>query len=179
MQLFRLEGKHPASKSFLPLSPDISGDTGLIKLAMAFYNSCGNLLRNSISQKIVPNGQPPLTSMLNLIRCMSSKKLFIGGLSWGTDDQSLKDAFSSFGEVTEARVITDRDTGRSRGFGFVNFSSEESASSAMSCMDGQELNGRNIRVSYATDRTPGPRGGFGGGYRGDDGGFGGDYRGNA
>ncbi|RVW99851.1 Glycine-rich RNA-binding protein 4, mitochondrial [Vitis vinifera] len=81
-----------------------------------------------------------------------------------------------------ARVITDRDTGRSRGFGFVNFTSDDSASSALSAMDGQELNGRNIRVSYANERTPGPRsggsgGGFGGGYRGN-GGYGGGAGGN-
>ncbi|GAB4844069.1 Glycine-rich RNA-binding protein 4, mitochondrial [Ancistrocladus abbreviatus] len=145
---------------------------------MAFCNKFGGLLRQNISQSAAITGQSSMTFMLNSIRSMSSTKLFIGGLSWGTDDQSLKDAFSSFGEVTEARVITDRDSGRSRGFGFVNFSSEESASSAMSAMDGQDLNGRNIRVSYATDRAPGPRGGFASGNHGD-GGFGGGYRGNA
>ncbi|KAJ6691217.1 GLYCINE-RICH RNA-BINDING PROTEIN 3 MITOCHONDRIAL [Salix koriyanagi] len=93
-----------------------------------------------------------MASMLNSIRCMSSSKLFIGGLSWSTDDQTLKDAFSGYGEVIDAKVITDRDTGRSRGFGFVNYESTESASAALSAMDGQELGGRNIRVSYATDR---------------------------
>ncbi|MBA0681380.1 hypothetical protein Goari_023188 [Gossypium aridum] len=66
-----------------------------------------------------------------------------------------------------ARVIADRDTGRSRGFGFVNFADDESASNALSAMDGQELQGRNIRVSYANERPSGPRsfgnnGGFGG-----------------
>jgi len=50
-----------------------------------------------------------------------SKKLFVGGLSWGTDDDALRNAFSSFGDVTDAKVITDRETGRSRGFGFVPF----------------------------------------------------------
>jgi len=109
-----------------------------------------------------------------------SSKLFIGGLSYGTDEQSLREAFSGFGEVTEARVINDRETGKSRGFGFVSFSSEESASSAISSMDGQELDGRNIRVNHATERAPrGDGGGFGGyrgGNQGDGGGFGG-YRG--
>ncbi|KAJ8774376.1 hypothetical protein K2173_011625 [Erythroxylum novogranatense] len=120
---------------------------------MAFYNKLGSLVRHSFSQ----NGKPPMSSMLNSIRCMSSSKLFIGGLSFGTDDQSLKDAFSSFGDVVDARVILDRDTGRSRGFGFVSFTSSESANSAMSAMDGQELHGRNIRVSYANERPSAPR----------------------
>ncbi|OMO88539.1 hypothetical protein COLO4_20223 [Corchorus olitorius] len=109
---------------------------------MAFSGKLGSLLRQ--------NGQFPVTSMLNSLRCMSTSttKLFIGGLSYGTDDQSLKDAFSSFGDVTEAKIIVDRDTGRSRGFGFVNFSDDQAASSAVSAMDGQELNGRSIRGNF-------------------------------
>ncbi|XP_010243460.1 PREDICTED: glycine-rich RNA-binding protein 2, mitochondrial-like [Nelumbo nucifera] len=137
---------------------------------MAFSSRIGGLMRQSMSKNIVSNGPVPVPAMVNAIRCMATK-LFIGGLSYGTDDQSLKDAFSSFGDVTEARVITDRDTGRSRGFGFVNFSTDESASSALA-MDGQELNGRNIRVSYANDRPRGGNfggGGFATGYRGDGG----------
>ncbi|QCE13040.1 small subunit ribosomal protein S19 [Vigna unguiculata] len=129
---------------------------------MAFCNRVGNVLR----QGAAGSTQAPVASMLNYIRCMSSSKLFIGGLSYGVDDQSLRDAFASFGDVVEARVITDRDTGRSRGFGFVNFSSDESASSALSAMDGQDLNGRSIRVSYANDKPSGPRSGGGGGYGG-------------
>ncbi|CAA2935322.1 RNA-binding glycine-rich [Olea europaea subsp. europaea] len=124
---------------------------------MAFYNKIGTLLRHNISATNTLHGQTP---MINAIRCMSTK-LFIGGLSYGTDDQSLRDAFSGFGDVVEARVITDRDTGRSRGFGFVNFSTDDCANSALSAMDGQELNGRNIRVSLATERPP--RNNFGGG----------------
>ncbi|KAL0358511.1 UNVERIFIED_CONTAM: Glycine-rich RNA-binding protein 2, mitochondrial [Sesamum angustifolium] len=131
---------------------------------MACYNKFGTLLRQSISASNALNGQ---SSMLNAIRCMSTK-LFVGGLSYGTDDQSLRDAFSSFGDVVDARVITDRDSGRSRGFGFVNFSSDESASSALSAMDGQQLNGRNIRVSFAQERAPrssfNNAGGYGGGF---------------
>ncbi|GAB2295682.1 Glycine-rich RNA-binding protein 4, mitochondrial [Dionaea muscipula] len=145
---------------------------------MAFSNRFSSVFRHGISQNNIGNAPIPITSMLNSVRCLSTK-LFVGGLSWGTDDQSLKDAFSSFGDVTEARVITDRDTGRSRGFGFVSFSNEESASSAMNAMDGQVLQGRNVRVSFANERAPGPPrgGGFGGGYR-DDGGYGGGYGGN-
>ncbi|KAG9446067.1 hypothetical protein H6P81_012195 [Aristolochia fimbriata] len=133
---------------------------------MAFCSRLGGLVRQSVASSSVSAGP---ASMLNAIRAMSSSKLFIGGLSWGTDDQTLRDAFTSFGDVVEARVITDRDTGRSRGFGFVNFTTTEAASSALA-MDGQELHGRNIRVNYANDR---PSGGSRGGYGGGGGGYGG------
>ncbi|MCL7034089.1 hypothetical protein MKW94_025970, partial [Papaver nudicaule] len=68
------------------------------------------------------------------IRCMSSSKLFVGGIAYATDDQALREAFTGFGQVTEAKVILDRETGRrrSRGFGFVSFASEEQASKALS-----------------------------------------------
>ncbi|KAK7387616.1 hypothetical protein VNO78_28535 [Psophocarpus tetragonolobus] len=132
---------------------------------MALFNKVGNVLRQGARR----GSEAPAASMLNYIRCMSSSKLFIGGLSYGVDDQSLRDAFAGFGDVVEARVITDRDTGRSRGFGFVNFSNDKSASSALSAMDGQDLNGRSIRVSYANDRPSGPR--SGGGYGSRDGGW--------
>ncbi|KAI3706245.1 hypothetical protein L6452_23856 [Arctium lappa] len=128
---------------------------------MAFYNRIGSLVRQTITQNNVSNGQVTGPSMFNAIRCMSSK-LFIGGLSYQTDEHSLKEAFSGFGDVVEARVITDRESGRSRGFGFVSYTSDESAKEAMTSMDGQELNGRSIRVSLATERAP-RTGGFGGG----------------
>ncbi|XP_071713313.1 glycine-rich RNA-binding protein 2, mitochondrial-like [Rutidosis leptorrhynchoides] len=128
---------------------------------MAFYNRIGSLMRGSFSQNVVSSGNVTGSSMFNTIRCMSSK-LFIGGLSYQTDDHSLKEAFSGFGDVIEARVVNDRETGRSRGFGFVNYSSDDSANDAMKAMDGQELNGRNIRVSLANERPP-RTGGFGGG----------------
>jgi len=100
-----------------------------------------------------------------------SKKLFVGGLSWDTTDESLRSAFASFGEVTEAKVITDRETGRSRGFGFVTFDNAESASTAMGEMNGTTLDGRNIRVDTANERPRRDRGGYGGG--GGGGGYGG------
>ncbi|KAJ6832602.1 uncharacterized protein M6B38_327495 [Iris pallida] len=134
---------------------------------MAFCSKLGTLLRHDVSAR-ASNGSAPMMHLLNSARYMSSK-LFVGGLAWGTDDQSLKEAFDSFGNVVEARVITDRDTGRSRGFGFVNFDDEESANSALKSMDGQELQGRSIRVSIANER---PAGGGGGGFRGGYGGGG-------
>ncbi len=82
-----------------------------------------------------------------------AKKLFIGGLSWDTTDDGLRKAFASFGEITEAKVITDRDTGRSRGFGFVTFTREEDANAAISKMDGTNLDGRAIKVNEAQEKS--------------------------
>ncbi|HEY3236485.1 MAG TPA: RNA-binding protein [Polyangiaceae bacterium] len=87
-----------------------------------------------------------------------SKKLFVGGLSWGTTDEGLTAAFQAFGQILEARVVTDRDTGRSKGFGFVTFSDGASAAKAMQELDGSELDGRQIRVNEAQER-PGGGGG--------------------
>jgi RNA recognition motif-containing protein len=81
-----------------------------------------------------------------------SKKLFVGGLSWGTTDDGLQAAFESFGEVVEAKVVLDRDTGRSRGFGFVTFADDAAATRAAEEMNGVELDGRNIRVDEAHDK---------------------------
>lgn len=102
------------------------------------------------------------------------KKLFVGGLSWGTNDDGLRQAFERFGNIEEARVISDRETGRSRGFGFVTFSDEEGARQAIAEMDGKELDGRSIKVNEAEEK-PRSRGGFGGGGGGGGGrgGFGG------
>jgi len=99
-----------------------------------------------------------------------SSKIFVGGLSWDTDDQSLNAAFSQFGAVTEAKVISDRDTGRSRGFGFVTFAAPADAQTAIAEMDGAELDGRTIRVNQAEDKPRGGGGGGGGGGRGGRGG---------
>ena len=90
-----------------------------------------------------------------------SKKLFVGGLSWGTDADGLRTAFEQFGEVTDSAVISDRDTGLSRGFGFVTFAQASDADDAIEGMNGRELDGRNLNVNEAKERAP--RGGGGGG----------------
>ncbi|RMG15144.1 MAG: RNA-binding protein [Deltaproteobacteria bacterium] len=89
-----------------------------------------------------------------------SKKLFVGGLAWATNDDGLRAAFERFGEITEATVITERDTGRSRGFGFVTFADAAAADEAMSAMDGQQIDGRTVNVNEARERSRG--GGRGG-----------------
>ncbi|KAI9171351.1 Glycine-rich RNA-binding protein [Paramyrothecium foliicola] len=110
-------------------------------------------------------------------------KLFIGGLAWHTEEGTLRQKFEEFGPVEEAMsltrssptqvVVKDRDTGRSRGFGFVRFSQEGDAHNAMTAMNNVEFDGRTIRVDKASDS--GPRGGFGGGRGG--GSYGGGGRG--
>lgn len=79
-----------------------------------------------------------------------ANKIFVGGLPWSTDSEQLKAAFVEYGEVIEAKVVTDRDTGRSRGFGFVTFSSADDAKRALE-KDGTDLGGRTIRVDLAND----------------------------
>ena len=101
-----------------------------------------------------------------------AKKLFVGGLSWNTTDDSLREAFSRFGETSESRVVTDRETGRSRGFAFVTFANEADANEALKNMDGQYLDGRAIKVNVAEDKPRGGGGGGGGGFRGGGGGGG-------
>ncbi|OJA21386.1 hypothetical protein AZE42_09777 [Rhizopogon vesiculosus] len=96
-------------------------------------------------------------------------KVHVGNLSWNTTDETLKDAFRDFGEVTDAIVMSDRETGRSRGFGFVTFSSDDQANAAVSGMNEQELDGRRLRVNLANARPSG--GGGGGGYGGGGGGY--------
>lgn len=79
----------------------------------------------------------------------ASSKLFVGGLSYDTNETVLKDTFDQHGEIIEVKVICHRVRGKSKGFGFIQFSSESEASSALQKMDGQLLDGRNIRVHYA------------------------------
>ena len=100
------------------------------------------------------------------------KKLYIGGLSYNTTDAGLKDAFSQAGEVVSATVITDKMSGRSRGFGFVEMATEEDAKKAIDMWNGKELDGRTLIVNEAKPREDRPRrtGGFD---RGGRGGFGG------
>lgn len=93
-----------------------------------------------------------------------SKKLYVGGLSWNTDESNLRSTFEQYGELDEVKVISDRDTGRSRGFGFVTFADGEQAQQAISAMNQTELDGRTITVNEARDRGD-SRGGGRGGYR--------------
>ena len=104
------------------------------------------------------------------------KKLYVGNLPWSCTDRDLEDQFASYGKVLSARVITDRETGRSRGFGFVEIEEDEGAQRAMSELDGRDFSGRPLRVNEAQERQRGGGGGGGGGPRGGGGGGGGGGR---
>ncbi|CAK7349026.1 unnamed protein product [Dovyalis caffra] len=96
-----------------------------------------------------------LTEVHNPNSLTTNNKLFVAGLSWSVDEKSLKDAFNSFGDVTEVRILYDKDSGRSRGFGFVSFSKQDEAVSAKDAMDGKALLGRPLRISYALEKVRG------------------------
>ena len=80
-----------------------------------------------------------------------AKKLYVGNLSFNTTDQELEGVFSEYGEITSASVVKDRDTNRSRGFGFVEFAREEDAKKAKEAVDGKDLDGRALRVDEAKE----------------------------
>lgn len=95
------------------------------------------------------------------------KKLYVGNLPFAATDQSLANAFSACGTVESVKIITDRDSGRSKGFGFVEMSTDEEAEAVISKFDGQDFEGRPMNVSIAKPMAPREnRGGFGGGNRG-------------
>ena len=95
-----------------------------------------------------------------------ANRLYVGNLSFHSNDQSLRDAFSAHGEVVDVHVVSDRMTGQSRGFGFVTMGSHEQAQIAMSAMSGADLDGRTLKVNEAEERSTGGRSGGGGGRSG-------------
>jgi cold-inducible RNA-binding protein len=103
-----------------------------------------------------------------------NNKLFVGNLSFNTTENDLQDAFAAHGTVLEANLMTDRATGRARGFGFVTMSTDEEAQKAMAALNGANMDGRNLTVNIARPREEGGGGGrrFGGGRPGG-GGYGG------
>ncbi|AWN15201.1 RNA recognition motif domain-containing protein [Salinisphaera sp. RV14] len=84
--------------------------------------------------------------------------IYVGNLSWNTTDDDLRTAFEAFGEVSSAKVIMDRETGRSRGFGFVEMSDDNAARQAIEGMNDKDLQGRSLRVNEARPRDDRPRG---------------------
>ncbi len=106
---------------------------------------------------------------------MPQNKLYIGNLSFQSTEDDIRDALSAYGTVNTVDVIMDRDTGRPRGFAFVEMSSDAEAAAAVQGMDGQPLDGRNLKVNIAKPREPRGGGGGRGGYGGGGGGGGGRW----
>ena len=104
-----------------------------------------------------------------------AKKLYVGNLAYGVTSDDLLQIFEEFGAIRSAEVLIDRETGRSRGFGFVEMEDDAAATAAIEALDGQDNQGRRLTVNEAKPRTPG--GGGGGGGRGGYGGGGGGYGG--
>ncbi|KAL0357357.1 UNVERIFIED_CONTAM: Glycine-rich RNA-binding protein 3, mitochondrial [Sesamum calycinum] len=155
--------------------------------AMAFFRKAGSILRRAVTNNLNQEISSSRPSILQAIRCMSTSKVFVGGLSYSTDDTSLREAFDKYGEVAEARVIVDRETGRSRGFGFVTYSSAEEASAAIQALDQQDrgyggggFRGGNFGGAGGGYNAGGFGGGYGagGGYNNNDG-YGGNYGGGS
>lgn len=104
-------------------------------------------------------------------RFLMGSKLYVGNLPFNTTEQSLNELFADHGAVTSARIITDRETGRSKGFGFVEMSSADEAQGAIENLNGQEFQGRKLVVNEARPQEPrAPRGNGGGGFGGGRGG---------
>lgn len=108
---------------------------------------------------------------------MAKANLFVGSLAYATNDDTLKAHFEQIGPVASARVITDRETGRSKGFGFVEYEDEANNQKAIDEFNGKELDGRTINVMVARPKEDRPRdGGFGGNDRGGNNGGGNSFR---
>ena len=105
------------------------------------------------------------------------KNIFVGNLSFNTNEDELRQAFGAYGQVDRVSILTDRDTGRSRGFGFVEMANNEEGDKAIAALNGSQLGGRTINVNEARPKTERSSGGGGGGRdRGDRGGRGGGQR---
>ncbi len=97
---------------------------------------------------------------------MKNDRLYVGNISWDADENTLRAAFSPYGNVKDVKIITDRETGRSRGFGFVTMGTDDEAQAAIEALNGTMLEGRALRVNVAEERKPrGGGGSYGGGNR--------------
>jgi len=105
------------------------------------------------------------------------QKIYVGNLSYQATEDTMRELFAQFGQVESVAIITDRDTGRSRGFGFVEMSDDGEAEAAIAALNGQDFEGRTLTVNEARPRSSGGGGGGGGGGRGGGGGGGGGGRG--
>ena len=114
-----------------------------------------------------------VVSLVAVSRVTFVTNIYVGDLAFGATDDDLRSAFEQFGEVTSVNIIMDRETGRSRGFAFVEMADGENAKEAIENLNGASISGRNVTVNEARPRAPRGNGGGGGGGRGGGGGYGG------
>lgn len=147
--------------------------TTLPSVSVHFVERFSNQNRHTRFARLIPNVQAFLKGP------KMGKKLYVGNLSYSVNDDSLQQHFSEFGAITSAKVMMDRDSGRSKGFGFVEMSSDAEAQAAISGMNGKSVDGRDMVVNEARPMEPrtGGFGGGGGGRREGGGGGGGGYGG--
>jgi RNA recognition motif-containing protein len=132
-----------------------------------------------------------LSALICILKFISKMNIYVGNLSWNLKDQDLSNLFASYGEVTSAKIVTDKFTQRSKGFGFVEMADDTAAQAAIAALNGSEVDGRNIVVNESRPKPEGGgsgggggfkkrsfgSGGGGGGYKGKSGGGGGGYKG--
>jgi len=132
------------------------------------------------------NGYCLLLALISFFKFISKMNIYVGNLSWNLKDQDLSNLFATYGEVTSAKIVTDKFTQRSKGFGFVEMADDASAQAAIAALNGSEVDGRNIVVNESRPKHEGGGSGGGGGYnkgggggynrdRGGSGGYSNDY----
>jgi RNA recognition motif-containing protein len=108
------------------------------------------------------NGYCLLLALIYFFKIISKMNIYVGNLSWNLKDQDLSNLFAAYGEVTSAKIVTDKFTQRSKGFGFVEMANDDQAQAAIAALNGSEVDGRNIVVN---ESRPKPEGGGGGGFK--------------
>jgi RNA recognition motif-containing protein len=109
------------------------------------------------------NGYCLLLALISFFKFISKMNIYVGNLSWNLKDQDLSNLFATYGEVTSAKIVTDKFTQRSKGFGFVEMADDTSAQAAIAALNGSEVDGRNIVVNESRPKPEGGSGGGGGG----------------
>lgn len=122
-----------------------------------------------VSELVPISGTGPVTMLLDIYN-EEKMRIYVGNLAFSMTEQQLEEAFAAFGAVTEVRIVKDKFSGRSKGYGFVEMAEEAAGEAAIKDLDGKEMQGRTARIAKANDKTEGDRprrtGGFGGGDRG-------------
>ncbi|KAH6758491.1 glycine-rich RNA-binding protein 3 [Perilla frutescens var. frutescens] len=167
LEIIKNNKKYKQLKGLTSLSHRSKDSTIHLKVvAMAFLRKAGSILGRTVSSRVNQETLMSNPSILQAIRWMSSSRIFVGGLSYNTNDAGLREAFNKYGEIVDVRLITDRETGRSRGFGFITYTSVEEASTAIQALDQKVYYGGENSSYGGHGQNFGVAGGVGGSYGG-------------